>query len=412
MKRRNFLQSMITMPMIARSCMVGSAMLANMKSAYAAEGKTLVVIFQRGGCDGLNMVVPYGEDEYYRARPDIAIAPPNTHLDSALDLNGFFGFHPTMTGLYDIFQQGNLAILPTVHYTNGNRSHFSSQDYIESGVPNQKLSEGWLNRYLSNNPTTSDLPALSFNTLAHSLQGSSPVLAIESLDSINTDLGEAQQTILQSLYSQQVPSEDQARFLLHKHGNTVLDNLSNLEVLTESTYTPTHGAIYPNNTYGKQLKDIAHIIKSGVGLEVATVSSHGWDHHAKQGGAQGDQAIKLGDFSAGITALYKDLGSEYMSNVTILTLSEFGRTVQQNASLGTDHGNASSWFVIGEQINGGIYGDWPGLLPSQLYQNRYLAHTVNFVDVYAELLDKHLNSGDKLAQILPGSQYQSIGFLS
>ena len=141
MNRRNFLRNMAIMPILGRSVMTGGSMLAGMKNAFAANGKTLIVIFQRGGCDGLNTVIPFGEDEYYNLRPDIAIAQPSSNPDSALDLDGFFGLHPAMSGLYNIFQKGDLAILPTAHYSNANRSHFSSQDYIESGSPNQALSD-------------------------------------------------------------------------------------------------------------------------------------------------------------------------------------------------------------------------------------------------------------------------------
>lgn len=411
MKRREFLHHLAVMPMIARTSVMGGSMLASMKNAYAANGKSLVVIFQRGGCDGLNTVVPYGEDEYYNLRPSIGIAPPGTQAGTALDLDGFFGLHPVMTGLHSIFQEGDLAILPTVHYANANRSHFSSQDFIESGVPNQQLADGWLNRYLSNLPTNNTLRAISFSALAHSLKGGNPVVAIKDFATVNAQLSSPQQSTLENIYNQQVNSNDQARFLLHQHGGIALESTASLKALASQSYSVAHGANYPDSDYGQQLKNIAQLIKAGVGLEVATVSSNGWDHHANQGGAQGDQATNLLDFSNGIAALYQDLGSEYMSDVTILTISEFGRTAKQNASLGTDHGNASSWFVIGEQVNGGIYGAWPGLLPSQLYEGRYLDHTINFTDVYAEVL-KHLGNLQNDSYILPGSNYQPIGFFS
>jgi len=412
MKRRDFLRSMAAMPIIGRNYIAGGSILANIQNTFAANEKTLIVIFQRGGCDGLNTVIPYGEDEYYNLRPDIAIATPNSSPDSALDLDGFFGLHPAMTGLYDIFQQGNLAILPTVHYSSANRSHFSSQDYIESGIANKSLPNGWLNRYLSSTQNNNDLRALSFTSLAHSLQGTYPVISINNLLPLNKQLTPSQQTILKNIYNQPQNGEEQTFSLVRKHGDLALKSMSNLEPFSNSNYTAENGASYPDTLYGQQLKDIAQLIKAGVGLEIATVSNNGWDHHADQGGAQGDQASKLMDFSDGIKALYTDLGATYMRDVTILTISEFGRTAKQNASLGTDHGNASSWFVIGEQVNGGIYGDWPGLQTEQLYQHRYLAHTIDFTDVYAELLTKHLNVAGGLSNILPVNQYQPIGFLS
>lgn len=409
MKRRDFLRNMTFMPIIARSFMTGGTMLANMENAYADNGKTLIVIFQRGGCDGLNVVIPYGEDDYYNLRPDIAIASPGSSPDSAFDLNGFFGLHPSMTGLHDIYQQGDLAIMPTVHYSNANRSHFSSQDYIESGVANQRLTDGWLNRYLSSYQQPNDLQALSFSSLAHSLQGKNPVTTINTLSSINGN--HSLQTALQNIYNLQINNETRARSLVRRQGKIASENISILANSFSQNYKTEHNAAYPDTQYGQQLKDIAQLIKAGVEIGVATVSNNGWDHHANQGGANGEQASKLQDFSDGIHALYTDLGASYLNNVTILTISEFGRTAKQNASLGTDHGNASTWFVIGNQVNGGIYGDWPGLTHDQLYLNRYLSHTIDFTDVYAELLIKHLGTATDLSAILPGSQYQPIGFL-
>ena len=410
MKRRDFLRNMAVAPLLSRTCISGGSLLAGMKNAYAANGKTLIVIFQRGGCDGLNTVVPYGEDEYYNLRPNIAISPPGSGANSALNLNGFFGFHPAMTGLYNIFQQGDLAVLPTVHYNNANRSHFSSQDFIESGVPNQSLLDGWLNRYISSVQRESELRSVSFGTLAHSLKGSQPIVTVNNLASIKED-DNAHRDVLQRIYQNVPANANQSRSLVSQHGTLALDNISILEQFSNTNYTVENGAVYPNSNFGQQLKDVAQLIKSGIGLEVATVSSKGWDHHSNQGGAQGTQANRLTEFSSGIEALYKDLGS-YMNDVVMLTVSEFGRTAKQNASLGTDHGNAASWFVIGRQVNGGIYGDWPGLLPEQLYKGRYLAHTVNFSDVFAEVISRHLGASESLSAALPGSQYQPIGFLT
>ena len=408
MKRRDFLRNMAVMPLVSRSCIGGGSLLASIKSSYAASGKTLIVIFQEGGCDGLNVVVPYGEDEYYNLRPDISIASPGSGSNSALDLDGFFGLHPAMGGLYEIFQQGDLAVLPTVHYENANRSHFSSQDFIEGGVPNKSLSDGWLNRYLSSAQQSSKLSGISFGSLSHAMRGTHSVITLPSLSG---DFRNSEKDVLQNIYSEGVTNNSN-RSLLHKHGASALNSLSSIETFSKSAYTVQNGAVYPDTSYGQQLKNIAQLVKQGAGLEVATVLYDGWDHHANQGGAEGDQATKLAVFSAGIEAIYRDLGPEYMNDVVILTATEFGRTAKQNASQGTDHGNAASWFVIGQQVNGGIYGDWPGLQPEQLYQSRYLDHTIEFTDVYAEILSKHLGEAGSLPFILPESQYSQVGFLT
>ena len=411
MNRREFLRNMAAMPLLTRSCLTTASMLAGMKSAYAANGKTLVVVFQRGGCDGLNTVVPYADDEYYNLRPDIAIAAPGSGSNSALYLDGYFGLHPAMTGLHNIFWQGDLAVLPAVHYANANKSHFSSQNFIESGVPNQSLSDGWLNRYLFSSNETSELQAISFGTLAHAMRGKQSVVTVNSLSAFDSNFDSSQTQVLRNLIKQDQNHPNPNRALISQHGTLALDSQVSLDEFSKLNYSPENGADYPDTVYGQQLKDIAQLIKAGAGLELATVSNEGWDHHANQGGAVGLQATKLAEFSSGKEALYKDLGSTHMNDVTILTVSEFGRTAKQNASKGTDHGNATSWFVIGKQVNGGVFGHWPGLMPEQLYQGRYLAHTIDFTDVYAELLVKHLGGIGSLSSALPGTNYQPIGFL-
>jgi uncharacterized protein (DUF1501 family) len=191
----------------------------------------------------------------------------------------------------------------------------------------------------------------------------------------------------------------------------MLDNLEVLASLGYDSYSPSNGVSYPDNAYGQQLRQIAYLIKAGLGFEVGTVNHNGWDDHVNQGGAEGPHANRLTDFAKGIAALYNDLGSTHMSNVVILTMTEFGRTAKQNASKGTDHGNASSWFVIGRSVNGGIYGDWPGLQPENLYLDRYLKHNIDYRDIFSEIITNHLSNEIGLATVLPNHRYQPVGFL-
>ncbi len=402
------------MPVFGRSALSAVGLLSSAGSAFANgfAGKTLVVIFQRGGCDGLNTVVPYGEDEYYRLRPDIAIARPGSGVGGALDLDGFFGLHPAMSAMHEIYQQGHLAVLPTVHYHDGNRSHFTSQDFIESGTPGTKRADGWLNRYLTSRSQEADMRAVSFGSLVHALKGSTPVAAIDSLDAPVSGLDNEVLSQLSGIYQQPVSSALKERLLLKQHGELALDNLLVLDQYRQQSYIPDNGAVYPETEYGRQLRDIARLVKARAGLEVAAVNIGGWDNHSGQGGAEGTQANRLSEFSNGIAALYKDLGAAYMNDVVIVTMTEFGRTAKQNASGGTDHGNASSWFVIGHQVNGGIYGEWPGLSSEQLYLGRYLAHSTDFTDIFGEIIVKHFNHASSLAGVLPGSHYQTVGFMS
>ncbi len=412
MDRRSFMRNLSLSPVVAANMFGGASFLSMMGDAHAANGKTLIVVFQRGGCDGLNVVVPYAEDEYYSLRPDIAIKSPGSGIGSAIDLNGFFGLHPSLQPLYEIYQQGSMAILPAVHYPNGNRSHFSSQDFIESGSQNKRTAIGWLNRHLSSVKINAQLRAASFGELNHSLRGPVDVATIKDLSIFEKNgIEDASLSLLDSIFQQPGMEDNISRQLLKKHGSTMLENTYLLSSLNYKNYAPRTGVTYPNSDLGKQMRQIAHLIKADIGLETITVNSNGWDHHANQGGYQGNQADKLADFSTSIAALYKDLGSVKMNDVVILTMTEFGRTIKQNASGGTDHGNASNWFVIGGEINGGIHGVWPGIQPEDLYLERYLKHTLDTRDVFAEIISSHLGNNAGLPYVLPNHNYQPIGFL-
>jgi uncharacterized protein (DUF1501 family) len=392
---------------------MGATSLSILKKAFASNGKTLLVIFQRGGCDGLNTVIPYAEDEYYRLRSNISISAPGTSQNSAIDIDGFFGFHPALSPFQEIFQQGDMAIFPTVHYPNGNRSHFSSQDFIESGTSNTRTGNGWLNRYLSlNQQQAHALRGVSFGELSHALRGQSEISTFVDLNQVdNYYFLEDQIKNLEAIFSQQPMTNQPNLELLHKHGNVMLSNIKKFTSSDYKNYSPKNGVNYPDNSYGQQLRQAAYLIKSNQGIEVATINHNGWDDHANQGGSAGPQANRLKDFSSGISAIYQDLGSEYMKDVMILTMTEFGRTAKQNASKGTDHGNASSWFAIGGSINGGIFGDWPGLRPEDLYLGRYLKHTIDYRNILTEIINFHLDSNSTSSNIFPEHSYNPVGFL-
>jgi len=415
MKRRNFLKYMGAGFLGIGFFTSGNPLRFAFSPVRAAEGQTLVVVFQRGGCDGLNTVVPYGDDAYYNLRPSIAVSAPGNGSRSALRLNTFFGLHPSLSGLFKIYNEGHLAIMPAVHYPNGNRSHFDSEIIIESGS-NRKLHDGWLGRYLESHAKVNvPLQAVSFgNILPHSMRGKKEVATFNDISKFGLGNDEYSQRLLARLrevYNQPVRPSDKNRFLLYKNGKILLKNIDFLESLDFKHYTPQNGAMYPNTSFGRQLMQVAQLIKLGVGLELATVDINDWDTHSNQGGAQenGRHSRRLKEFSNGIAALYKDLGHR-MENVLILTMTEFGRTAKQNGSNGTDHGNASAWFAIGRQVNGGIYGEWPGLSESELYRGRYLAHTIDCRDVMGEVLSNFLGASN-ISKILPSYTYKPIGFL-
>ncbi|PLY14712.1 MAG: hypothetical protein C0631_09295 [Sedimenticola sp.] len=415
MNRRNFIKGLVASHLAATGFLSGSPLSYRIRPARAANGKTLIVIFQRGGCDGLNVVVPFGDPNYYALRPSIAIPRPSSDPTSALNLDNFFGLHPSMKPMHDIFTDGNLAVMPAVHYRDASRSHFDGQQQIESGTA-EKLADGWLNRQLQSEMDTAMLRAIGFGSgLPHSLRGDASVVTFNDLSQfgLGDDNPQSQllRTRLRSIFEQATTEDQYNRALIQKSGLTLLDNLSLFDQIDIENYSPENGAEYPNSSFGRQLRQTAQLIKENVGLEIATVDIGGWDSHSNQGGGEenGSQARNLAQFASGIHAIYTDLGDR-MNDIVILTMTEFGRTAKENASRGTDHGNAAAWFAIGHSIRGGVFGDWPGLAASQLYEGRYLAHSIDFRDVFTEVLSRHLGTRN-LTDVIPEHSYTPIGFL-
>jgi uncharacterized protein (DUF1501 family) len=419
MNRRDFLRTLF-------ATTAGSALFSqSISSALAASApKSLIVIFQRGGCDGLNVVVPYGEDEYYNLRPSIAIPPPG-QTGGALDMDTFFGLHPSMSSLHTLYNQNQVAVFPAVHYPNASRSHFDSQTYMESartGAGNDinrfEVSgnvEGWLNRHLATSANSTGMRGVSFgSSVADSLLGPVSVSSFNDLRNFDLDLeAGAEQRLsnrLNTIYNQGASSSRHYDDLLRSSGQTLFRDLDIVRSIDASNYQPANGANYPDNSYGRQLAQAAQLIKAGTGLELATINLGGWDTHKNQGGAEGGMADRLRNFSDGIAAFYADMGTQQMSNVMILTMTEFGRTSKENGSGGTDHGHASSWFALGGGLTGGVYGTWHGLAEEQRERGRYLAQGVDYRDIFDEILQRHLNNTNN--SIIPDYTASHLGFLT
>jgi uncharacterized protein (DUF1501 family) len=356
--------------------------------------KTLVTIFQRGAVDGLNMVVPYGESEYYNLRRTIAIQKPNK-TEGALDLDGFFGLHPSLKGFEKFWQNKQLAVIHSAGSPDNTRSHFDAQDYMEAGTPGVKSTrDGWLNRILQTKP---DKDASPFRAVAmtrqlpRSLYGRAPSVAMTNLADFAIKAGTYTGNVqggFEAIYEQTVNDS------LGNTGKETFEAIHLLKNANPAQYKPENGAVYPNSQLGNSLRQIAQMIKAGVGLEVAFAESGGWDTHANEGAARGQLANLLRDFGNSITAFVTDLGKR-MDDVVVLTMSEFGRTARENGTRGTDHGHANAMFVIGNSVKGGkVYGDWKGLSNDKLYEGRDLAVTTDFRDVMAEVADKHLGNSD------------------
>ena len=414
MNRRKFMRSALVASMGTMAAVSGNPFSARIKLAQAAEGKTLVVVFQRGGCDGLNTCVPYGEERYYELRPTIAIAPPSaSDPASAIDLDGFFGLHPALSAFAPLYSSGALAIMPAVHYPNASRSHFDSQQYIESAERSRDV-DGWLNRYFQTTSGTGPIRGVSFGSeLAQSLRGEVTVSSISDLNSFSLGVTEDEESRLlgnlSEVYDELSADGRSYRRLLNRFGSHLISDIENLRDIDASSYEPENGAVYPNNSSARRLRQIAQLIKSGVGLEAATVDFGGWDNHSNQGGGQegGVHYNSLKRFGDSIAAFYQDMGSR-MEDVVLLTCTEFGRTSAENGSLGTDHGWASTWFAMGGGVQGGILGSWPGLNVDQLHNGRYLEHSVDYRDIFAEILSQHMVASNT-STILPNHTTSSVG---
>ena len=426
MDRRVFMKSgamaLVTMglsPSFLRRTAFGAELLGGAATLGNARGKTLVCLFQRGAADALNVVVPHGDAAYYKLRPNIAIPRPTmgAGVNGAIDLDGFFGLHPSLAPLKPLWDQGILAPIHAVGSPSATRSHFDAQDYMETGTPDQKgTRDGWLNRYLALKGTCEeascahDAVRTPFRAVAMTqqtprmLEGPAPTVAMNSLDEFSVRAAGPAADRLEALY--RTGTAD----VVHAAGGEMFEAVKILKAANPQKYLPQNGASYPNSQFGTRLRQIAQLIKSDVGLEVAFADVGGWDTHVNQGGSTGQLAGRLDDFARAIAAMTTDLGDR-MADVTIMTMSEFGRTARQNGNGGTDHGHASALFVIGGDVKGKkVYGRWPGLEPEQLYEGRDLALTTDFRAVFAEVASKHLGAA-RLDTLFPGYDAAKAGFV-
>ncbi len=364
--------------------MVGlSAMPAFLQRAVAAtpmpNKKQLVVLFQRGAADGLNIVVPFGEQNYYRLRPTIAIPQPKRgglNPDAAIDLDGFFGLHPSLAPLEPLFHKNQLAIVHAAGSPDPTRSHFDAQDFMESGTPGLKATEdGWLNRALETVPEEDASPfravAMGPN-LPRMLHGGAPAIALPDLKQFKVmaqapGTGPMVEGGFEAMYSQTV---DHA---LHGTGTETFEAIDLLRKADPAKYQPENGAQYPTNRLGQSLQQIGQLLKANIGVEVLFVDCGGWDNHVNEGGVQGQLSNLLKDLGQGLAAFHQDMG-----------------------------GHANCMFVMGGDVKGGqVYGKWPGLNDHQLNEGRDLALTTDFRSVVGEILTKHIGVAD-LKPVFPG----------
>ena len=343
--------------------LISSSSLSQVKINRQRPGHALVVLFLRGGSDGLNMLVPYAEDAYYRARPSLAIARPNDktvkeELRSVM-VNDHFALHPSLRPLKKWYDQGSLALVPAVGSQDRTRSHFEAMSAMERGAPNGISGEpsGWLARYLNKTQSQEDTPLRAVawaNTMPDSLRGAPAPMVVQSISDFQLHTDPQFLDGLRAQYSTPATS------VVHHAGAQTLEALSKIEKLNPKDYKAAGGATYPTTAIGQGFKEVACLLKSDLGLEIACLEDTGWDSHFGQGGAVGIHANNLASVAATVDAFLTDLGPR-AKEITLIVMTEFGRRIEENASLGTDHGLASVMMAFGDVDGGKIHGDWPGL---------------------------------------------------
>lgn len=379
----------------------------------------ILVVFLRGGLDGLNLVMPIaGPDRGYYEQKRSRIAVPATGANAALPLSDLFGLHPAAAPLFDLYRGQHLAVVHAAGLTSDTRSHFDAMQYMELGTPGSKSgTTGWLTRHLqtaNNLPNQIVMPAVAAGTLQPTaLLGSRESVGMTSPGDFQFNghwlYGDPQRASLRSMYT--------GSSWLHRAGIQTLDAVDVVEFAAPGGYMPGNGAVYPNSAFGGGLQTVAQLIKLQLGLRVATIDLGGWDTHEYQGDDGGGYfASRIGELAAGLAAFYTDMsndnGADHNQRITVAVMSEFGRSFAQNASNGTDHGHGNVMLLLGGAVNGGkVYGQWPGLAPEQLYDRRDLAITTDYRRVLSEILIRRLGNPN-LGTIFPGySNYAPLDLL-
>lgn len=377
--------------------------------AAAPGRRRLVVVFQRGAADGLNIVIPHAEPSYFAMRPSIAVP-----REQVLDLDGFFGLHPAMASIKPLWDQRHLAIVHAAGSPDTTRSHFDAQDYMESGTPGVKSTEdGWLNRALQAEDRAAHHENSPFRAIALSaqmprtLEGRVPAIALNNLRDFHVGAGHNAASADASFAAIYGETADPA---LRGAGQETFEAEKMLAATRPEQYTPLAGAVYPKGAFGDSMRQVAQLLKANLGVEAAFADIGGWDHHQNEGSVNGQLADRLREFSQALSAFWIDLGV-LAEDTVVVTMSEFGRTARENGTRGTDHGHANVMFVLGGPVRGGrVYGRWPGLAPEQLNEGRDLAVTTDFRQVLAEAAYRQIQAHD-LELTFPGAHLRPDQFL-
>jgi uncharacterized protein (DUF1501 family) len=366
-------------------------------ASSASSGKTLVLVFLRGGADGLSIVPPVGDPAYRALRPTIALAPPGKD-GGALRLDDVFALHPALSPLLPLWSDGTLAIVHAAGLAGATRSHFDAQDFCESGTPGLKsTADGWLNRAVKGAPG----PDGAFRvvamqpTLPRMLVGDAPAVAMSSLGQFRLPGGPGGSSAFDALYAQAVDTA------LRTTGIETFEALREAGSAKLAQLPPDNGATYGNAPIARRLQDVARLIRSGVGLQVAVTDMGGWDTHVGEGTEKGQLASRLAELGEALAAFARDLGTRW-ADTRVVVMTEFGRTARENGNRGTDHGTASVMLVLGGGVRGGrVVGGYRGLGRSQLFEERDLAIGTDVRSVLWEAVQGQL-ALHEASRVFPG----------
>ena len=394
--------------------LIGAAMWASRKTAFAQalvreNGNVIVVVFLRGGADGLNMVVPYGEDNYYKARPTLAVPTPGSGIGRSLKLDDMFALNPDLSPLYPLFQNGELGIVHAVGSYDRTRSHFEAMSAMERGARDDREGQdgGWLARHLlASGGASAPMRTVAFaSTMPESLAGATQAVAIESLADYRLNVPDDERSATHAALTDLYARHDD---VFAEAGRNTLNALQSLRSYDPETSKPENGAAYPETRLGQALAQVAYLIRQDVGLEIACLDAAdrgGWDTHVAQGPWL---TGLLDDVGKSLAAFRRDVGRE-MSRVTVVVQTEFGRRVKENSGYGTDHGRGSVMLSLGGGVVGGrVVADWPGLSNEILEGPGDLPVTTDYRNVLAEMLERRLGSAST-SQVFPGLERKGVG---
>ena len=418
--------------MTAAASAAGAVGAPNFAIGQTFGGKTFIKIFMRGGADGLHLAPRYGDPFYYQHRPNIAVPPPSADANSAINLgNGMRGLNPNLEPLMEIFDAGNMVVSPATALDSGNRSHFDNQRWIGTGARNNLL-EGYLNRYLQNVDgmdsalrgvvagKTSVSTEMTGNVVIPAI-ASQPSFTLENRDFCSgSGCADNQLTErLAEVASAQNGATDLENSIRDQYAS-MIESIGAVEAAA-ADYTPSAGGLdYTNSDIGRGLRLIAQMLKGGIPLEVAAVDFNiGWDTHSNQISDAADRFVdqdksyhrRMREGATNLVTFYRDMGPA-MQDIVILVCTEFGRTVIENGSVGTDHGHGGTWFAIGGGMQSAVAPDVASLDTSDLLNERYIPTVVDYRDIVGEIMVKHMSMNPGLVStVFPGHSFTDPGFI-